>query len=305
MFFWETKCIVYCLLILFMLTFLPILLINKVWRMTMADCSNKVDRENLSIIEKSLTEMDAYYRLAENVHKYSKALGAQCKKFLTLDIETYKFSTLLAFTTVVSEITSFAKNEPNVMKVLATIATASGVEPETGLPVQELLARTWSLAKAPGSPTNAREMILDNLRHNIETGGGCLAGIAARLTQPYCNLIFWYLQHKMGISQQSQEIEQARAIQQSREQEQIDRAIQQSREQEQIDSTIRESREQEQIDRAIQESREQLAAAAPVASSSFIPAYQGAREITQGFAITEDDEELQLALAISASLTLK
>lgn len=56
------------------------------------------------------------------------------------------------------------------------------------LNIADLLVRTWDLT-TKARYNNARDAVIDNLNHNILAGGGCLAGIAARLAQPYLALL--------------------------------------------------------------------------------------------------------------------
>lgn len=74
----------------------------------------------------------------------------------------------------------------NVATVLTTISNMAANEGETGLNAQYLLQRAWALRN---TYSNGAQQIMDNLDHNMITKGGCPAGIAARLVQPYAALL--------------------------------------------------------------------------------------------------------------------
>ena len=144
--------------------------------------------------------MEPEYAKETNIHSSTGLLGLLCKKhFIILD-EQYNLSKLIItanamnFEIVVKEILELAQQKyvdkvANIQGVLATIRASAGIEPETGLSVKDLLMSTWALTKhreMPYSKANVQKLVIDNLSNNIEAGGKCLAGISARLTQPYC-----------------------------------------------------------------------------------------------------------------------
>ncbi len=152
---------------------------------------SKVEDLDVTLAIKTLEEMRPIYESSEDIHKHTRFLGPRCRDvFFKLDTQ-YIISDLANKTieNICAEILKFAGNDQTVLTVLNIIKTSSGIEPETGLDVKDLLIRTWSLACQYPEIKNIKELIIDNLKHNLATGGGCLAGISARLTQPYCELI--------------------------------------------------------------------------------------------------------------------
>lgn len=157
-----------------------------------------------------LTPMNAIYAVPEDIHKYTAYLGAQCKQiFLRLD-DKYHLAQAGDFETIAREITALSGNDASVITVLGSIrAAGSTVDRETGLNIRDLLVRTWGLASHPLAPQkittdehpgiqiNARQVVVENLQHNKKTGGGCLPGISARLTQPYCTFMTIILEQAM------------------------------------------------------------------------------------------------------------
>ena len=132
-----------------------------------------------------LDQMQQRYNLEDDIHNHSKFLGNLSKTFLTLD-DKYQISNISeSFDEVYNQINQYA-NDVDVLEVLNTIKSFNGIEPETQLNLKELLVRTWSLKTHGFSPNNSKDMIIFNLKDNKLSGGGCLAGISARLIQPYC-----------------------------------------------------------------------------------------------------------------------
>ena len=164
----------------------------------MADNLGKfLDPKDLTIVTEKLEPIGKIYARDDSVHMHAKYLGEQCKFFLTIDSK-YGFSKILDPAEVIAQIQSMSKNDREVITILTTIkANGSIIEPETGLNVMELLVRTWSLANHHLASDSFPLLVIENLQHNIKAGGGCLAGISARLTQPYCNFIRWVLEQKL------------------------------------------------------------------------------------------------------------
>lgn len=181
------------------------------------------DIKKLTQILKTFGEI---YAKADDVHKHSKFLGETCRTIIRpLDIK-YNLSNIEKnLLLVIDEIKSCTPSDklPAVTKVLETVLKSGGnIEPETGFNVQELLIRTWFLANSMAAPDNSRELVIDNLFHNIAANGGCLAGISARLIQPYSNFVKWTLdgeqnldfelQQALIISKESEEVAQAKRL---------------------------------------------------------------------------------------------
>ncbi|MBP9764099.1 MAG: hypothetical protein KBD03_02145, partial [Gammaproteobacteria bacterium] len=51
------------------------------------------------------------------------------------------------------------------------------------------------LVNMPNNYSNSFDIFIQNLDHNIATGGGCVPGIAARLIQPYTHFVLKMLTH--------------------------------------------------------------------------------------------------------------
>ena len=161
--------------------------------------------EDIELSKNTLNNMGAIYKLDDNVHNHSKYLGAECQKFLTLD-NRYQISgpSKVNFENVCQQITDVSNNDQIIVQVLTTIKNfGNGVESETSLNIKDLLIRTWDLTDHYLVAANMKELVIDNLKHNILTGGGCLAGISARLTQPYCNCINWILLEVKKIKEET------------------------------------------------------------------------------------------------------
>lgn len=167
----------------------------------MADVIKKIEPTDLTTSKEKLKQIDDVCALEDDIHledptirkKHTSFLGEQYQFFRSLDAK-YSLSKVLDFATVAREILIASGNDKRVEIVLGTIRDSRGTpEAETGLNVQELLVRTWFLAQTPLSPSNARELVVLNLVHNKDTGGGCLAGISARLVQPFSHFVDWIL----------------------------------------------------------------------------------------------------------------
>ena len=146
-------------------------------------------------------QMQQEYDKATDIHGSTGLLGRLCNEhFVFLDnkcsiTQPIIDSQNINFETVAREIEELTQQKhrdklANIQRVLESIRTSSGIEPETGLCIKNLLVSTWALIKHPLMYcSNVKDLVIDNLNHNIETGGGCLAGISARLTQPYSSFI--------------------------------------------------------------------------------------------------------------------
>jgi hypothetical protein len=146
----------------------------------------------LKAVNAALKDLEPCFAQAGNVHSYTGKIGAQHRL-----VQGHQDSLLLrpndslTLDVVLQDIVSFANSKSNIFnikqltQVLNTIKKqGASIEPETQANIPTLLRRTWHLAKmAPYS--NSRECVIENLIHNISAGGGCPAGISARLIQPY------------------------------------------------------------------------------------------------------------------------
>jgi hypothetical protein len=68
------------------------------------------------------------------------------------------------------------------------------------MPLQELFVRSYHLLQNLDGVANKMDLLIDNLAHNHEAEGGCLAGIAGRLIQVYTNGLFWNVQQILRIN---------------------------------------------------------------------------------------------------------
>lgn len=158
-----------------------------------------IDLKDIQQAEKTLEEFGAIFKQATNVHLHTKKLGQACTRvFLKLDNQYQLSKGGQTLAMVEADILKFSGNNANVKKVLASIKHPKARKDlETGLNVQDLLIRTWTLACQANNDANARELVIDNLIQNIATKGGCLPGIAARLVQPYSHFVLNKLQTRV------------------------------------------------------------------------------------------------------------
>jgi hypothetical protein len=149
----------------------------------------KVDSADMQSVAKTIEEMSIFYMSNSNVHSHTRAIGSHLKSVFTPIDQKYNLSKSQDLKAVYTEILEYAGHDIKVKSALDSIlSTAGSIEAETGAHVADLLVRTWDLAKN-GHYSNACDVVIDNLSQNILTGGGCLAGIAGRLVQPYSHFI--------------------------------------------------------------------------------------------------------------------
>ena len=156
-------------------------------------------------LEPAIQQVTSIVAQAVDIHLHSRALGFLCReKFVPVD-DRYQLS---FFGDIQSEFNRIrpaieamplAEDRADVQKILNAIAEKPGViEPETGLNMMSLLVKSWYLVEKSGIEEN-KGFIIHNLKHNIEAGGGCDAGIAARLVQPYVTLLNLAMQNASGF----------------------------------------------------------------------------------------------------------
>lgn len=149
----------------------------------------KVESTDIQSVTKTIEEMSIFYMSNSNVHSHTRAIGSHLKKVFTPIDQKYNLSIAQDLKTTYTEILEYSDHNANVKSALDSIlSTAGSIEGETGANVADLLVRTWDLAKN-SHYSNACNVVIDNLSQNIITGGGCLAGIAGRLVQPYSHFI--------------------------------------------------------------------------------------------------------------------
>lgn len=138
---------------------------------------------NTGELLKTFQTLDGIFGQNVDIHTYTRPIG-ESARILTLIEDQNNFQPLLALDVVISEIQQYTSNA-NARTILESIRqNQNNPDPETGLNAANMLCRVWRLAKR--SPySNAKDIVVANLSHNVEAGGGCLAGICARLVQPY------------------------------------------------------------------------------------------------------------------------
>lgn len=145
---------------------------------------------DLAQMQNALTELQNMFGQAVDIHTHTRRIGQLCRTIFFPVDEHYGLtqSTLEDFERTAAEIQDWANTLPGTDKVRTVLnsvrAFRDKTDHETGLPIMQLLMNTWKLAKMLPHQ-NAPSLVIENLRHNKETGGGCYPGIAARLVQPY------------------------------------------------------------------------------------------------------------------------
>jgi hypothetical protein len=148
--------------------------------------------QDIQQLQQIINQMDNIFRLNNDIHQHTAKLGKMSKNFLALDAK-HKLTLAQSFEATINEILGFQHDYPGLATAINTIKQANGkIEPETQLNVSDLLCKTWDLAKN----SHQEFLVLYNLMLNQQDGGGCLAGISARLIQPYTNLTLAALEDK-------------------------------------------------------------------------------------------------------------
>lgn len=123
-----------------------------------------------------------------DIHEHTVQIGIAYREVRSMERE-FQLTQSVSLDTVINEIMAHSGQDPVIGRVLRSVrAQGASIERETRLNIPQLLISTWSLAKT-SHYTNAKDVVIDNLRHNIETDGGCSAGISARLVQPYLHFL--------------------------------------------------------------------------------------------------------------------
>jgi hypothetical protein len=158
---------------------------------------NMTIQQDLTVVKNILTVLQPIFGAAVDVHGHTAQIGAETQKALKIDIEHNCSKNTALFNDIEQEILFLSNHNANVKTVLNSIRTVIGrTEGETGLNISDLLIRTWDLAKQ-SRYSNACDQVIYNLEANIIDAGGCLAGIAGRLAQPYLALLQNILEGKM------------------------------------------------------------------------------------------------------------
>ncbi len=183
-----------------------------------------IEASDLKTSDALVEKMGLIFRASENIHKHTVKLGYQALHFIDMD-NKYKISTPATFEETAAEILLFCADDAMVKTVLQKIREHENApDNEAGLKVQDLLTKAWSMAKQFDDQFGEKFIVIDNLRQNKITKGGCYPGISARLIQPYTTFINALMQQRKHI--ELGVIEQQPII--SQEQQELELAIQNS-----------------------------------------------------------------------------
>jgi hypothetical protein len=152
-------------------------------------------KQQIETLKTSLDILTQMFETEIDIHTYTRQIGAVYPQFYAAD-RTHNLSTNTqkleeVIQAILQRCPATQKN--SVTTVLNTIRATTGADNETCANLQELLIRTWSLVNNSNNYKNAFQVLMDNLDHNIATGGGCVPGIAARLIQPYIHFVLHML----------------------------------------------------------------------------------------------------------------
>lgn len=177
----------------------------------------EAELQEIHTLENNLTNnLSPVFGQEVDIHTYTRYIGDAYPLFNTADLNHTLSSNTQKLEDVIKEILDKcpAAQKGNVTTVLNTIRATTRPDPETKVNLKELLIRTWSLVNMPMNHTNAFEEFIKNLNHNIETGGGCVPGIAARLVQPYTHCVLRMLQvaHHKHVKQGQKTIAAKKAL---------------------------------------------------------------------------------------------
>lgn len=133
----------------------------------------------------------------DNIHEHTQIIGQFYQRFYAVDIENNFSSNNESLEVIIKEILAECpeSKRANVTWVLNKIKATTLADTETGVNVQQLLTRTWSLCTTHYLYSNAIAELIKNLDHNILAEGGCVPGIAARLIQPYAAFVLKMLKN--------------------------------------------------------------------------------------------------------------
>lgn len=141
----------------------------------------------------AIRELNTMFAQDVDIHTYTRRIGQIAAEFYIELDKKHKMTkvTQADFERTAQEImdktTPADKAKVNI--ILNSVRSYKGrKDTETGLDVMLLLVKTWELAKN-SYYNNAQAVVIENLRHNKDTGGGCYPGIAARLVLPYARFL--------------------------------------------------------------------------------------------------------------------
>jgi len=142
-----------------------------------------------------------------DIHQYTRELGQICRdNFLAIDEKnnfTKAGELLEKFKVFRSELfeCNILPNKVNGVRLILDSIENKGeahIEPETGINMMSLFVKTWDLAKNSGYRKQYQQDVINVLVHNKITGGGCDAGIAARLIQLYTAFLYAEMKAHLG-----------------------------------------------------------------------------------------------------------
>jgi len=144
--------------------------------------------------------LDQFVKLSQgmNVHDFNKKIVAPYKtEVLAIGERLFPLSSRLTFITLRKQIEEFSKtlsgNDlqktlPRNLEKLAVHLKKSGIDPETGLNVVEMLQRGWALTDLRQNPFDSKLLFLSGLVENID--GGCFGGFGGRFLRDYLVQLF-------------------------------------------------------------------------------------------------------------------
>ncbi|MBT4962819.1 MAG: hypothetical protein HOI53_02860 [Francisellaceae bacterium] len=161
---------------------------------------------DLDLINTTSIALGSLFAQEVDIHIHTVKIGQDCRNVLLLNDDRYLLSepTIESLEVTISEITEYCMGKSSVVGILGIISASSGVENETGLDIKLMLRKVWALTKNPILAANHSHMglVTEVLNQNVETGGGCLAGISARLVSAYS----LFIEHIASQTHRIQEI---------------------------------------------------------------------------------------------------
>lgn len=173
----------------------------------------------LETIQAYTSLLQTIYGSEEDIHRYTAQLGKIYHEIFypidqRLELTSYSAERFQCAVTTLLGINQFNERDSSALtSILNSIQNHNLIESETGLNPQELLTRIYALIQQPAFAYNRDSILsvlIENLEHNIKAGGGCLAGICARLTQVYFALLSDFLntiQHTLVSEPEHQDLE--------------------------------------------------------------------------------------------------
>jgi len=162
---------------------------------------NRIMREQCEKLELLVIgRLQEIFGQPNDIHRYTRELGQICRdNFLAIDEKnnfTKPGELLEKFKALRAEL--FECNVPaakvNGVRLILESIEKQGeahIEPETGINMMSLFVKTWDLAKNSEYQEQYQQNVINVLAHNKIAGGGCDAGIAARLIQPYTAFLLY------------------------------------------------------------------------------------------------------------------